>query len=311
MKKKNNKLVYVCMAADVFHKGHIKILRVASSYGKVTVGLLTDEAIASYKDLPFQSYKQRYACIKSNKYISNIIKQKTLDYSFNLNLLKPKYVVHGDDWKKGIQKKTRLNVIKVLKKWSGKIIEPKYTKNISSTLLKKNINKKEGILFWITGVSGSGKSTFAKKIINDIRTSFGPSIVLHGDDFRKVFKLNGYSRKDRLQNGKSYINFLKLITRQKINVVFAVVGLLDELRALNKKIFKNYVEIYIQSDLKKIIKLGRKKIYNNKLKNIVGVDIKAEVPKKPHIILKNNLNKNIDVLVSQLNAKISKHLLYK
>jgi adenylylsulfate kinase len=175
--------------------------------------------------------------------------------------------------------------------------------------MKKKINKKEGIFFWITGVSGSGKSTFAKKIINNIRTNFGPSIILHGDDFRKFFKLNGYSRKDRLQVGKSYINFLKLIIHQKINVVFTVVGLLDELRALNKKTFKNYVEIYIQSDLKKIIKLERKKIYKNKLKNIVGIDTKAEFPKNPHIILKNNFNKSADIMASQLNAKITRYLL--
>jgi len=85
--------------------------------------------------------------------------------------------------------------------------------------------------------------------------------------------------------------------------------LFDELRALNKKIFKNYVEIYIQSDLKKIIKLGRKKTYKNRSTNIVGLDIKAQFPKKPDIIVKNNLNNNVDILARQLNAKIVKHLL--
>lgn len=308
MKKKNDNFVYVCMAGDVLHEGHMNILKLASSYGKVTVGLLTDTAIASYKNFPHLSYKQRYAVIKNIKYVHKVIKQETLDYSVNLNLLKPKYVVHGDDWKSGIQKKTRQNVIRVLKKWSGKLIEPAYTKNISSSKIKKKINNSEGVLFWITGISGSGKSTFAKKIINNVKTNFGPSIVLHGDDFRKTFDLNGYSRKDRLNIGKNYISFIKLIIKQRINVVFAVVGLFDELRALNKKIFKNYVEIYIQSDLKKIIKLGRKKTYKNNSTNIVGIDIKPQFPKKPDIIVKNNLKNNIDILVRQLNAKIVNHL---
>jgi glycerol-3-phosphate cytidylyltransferase-like family protein len=76
--------------------------------------------------------------IRKYKYVKKVIPQKTLDYVENLNLIKPDYVVHGDDWKTGVQKKTRARVIKTLKKWSGKLIEPKYTKNISSTLIKKN-----------------------------------------------------------------------------------------------------------------------------------------------------------------------------
>ena len=68
-----------------------------------------------------------------------MIPQKTLDYVENLNLIKPEYVIHGDDWKNGIQKKTRTEVIKTLKKWSGKLIEPKYTKNISSTSIKREM----------------------------------------------------------------------------------------------------------------------------------------------------------------------------
>ena len=77
--------------------------------------------------------------MKKIKYIKNIIPQHTLDYTSNLTKIKPHYVVHGDDWKRGVQKNTRSRVIKLLKKWSGKLIEPKYTKNISSTLIKKKL----------------------------------------------------------------------------------------------------------------------------------------------------------------------------
>lgn len=138
-KKKKKPLVYVCMAGDILHEGHINILKIASTYGKVTVGLLTSRAIASYKPAPTLNYRQRYLVISNLKQVHSFISQSTLDYTTNLNSLKPKYVVHGDDWKEGPQKKTRFKVIRALKKWSGKLIEPPYTKKISSSLIKKNI----------------------------------------------------------------------------------------------------------------------------------------------------------------------------
>ena len=136
---KIRKKVYIGLAADIIHEGHINILKKASMFGDVTVGLLTDEAIASYKNIPYLDYKRRKIIIKNIKYVKSVIKQETLDYVNNLNLIKPDFVIHGDDWKKGPQKKTRERVIKTLRKWSGKLIEPKYTKNISSTLIKKKI----------------------------------------------------------------------------------------------------------------------------------------------------------------------------
>ena len=134
------KIVYVGLSADILHKGHINILKTASTYGEVIVGLLTDKAIASYKNIPYLDYEKRKVVIENIKYVKKVIPQKTLDYVENLNFIKPHYVVHGDDWKNGIQRKTRARVIKVLKKWSGKLIEPTYTKNISSTSIKKEIN---------------------------------------------------------------------------------------------------------------------------------------------------------------------------
>ncbi len=136
MKKK---IVYVGLSADILHKGHINILKTASKLGKVTVGLLTDEAIASYKNIPYLNFEQRRIILQNIKFVEKVIPQKTLDYVQNLKIVKPDFVVHGDDWKKGIQKKTRARVIKALRAWSGKLIEPKYTKNISSTIIKNKI----------------------------------------------------------------------------------------------------------------------------------------------------------------------------
>ena len=136
---KFKKKVYVGLSADIIHEGHINIIKVASKLGDVTVGLLTDKAIASYKNIPYLDYERRKIIVENIKYVKKVIPQNTLSYVTNLNLVKPDFVVHGNDWKSGVQKKTRSDVIKTLKKWNGKLIEPKYTKNISSTIIKNKI----------------------------------------------------------------------------------------------------------------------------------------------------------------------------
>ena len=144
MKKK--KLVYVGLSADILHSGHINILKTAKQYGEVVVGLLTDKAIASYKKLPHLNFEQRYEVLKNIKMVSSVIPQKTLSYLGNLRKIKPDYVVHGDDWKEGVQKKTRDEVVQFLKKNKGKLVEPKYTDGISSTEVRKKLNSI--CIFW-------------------------------------------------------------------------------------------------------------------------------------------------------------------
>ncbi len=133
------KKVYVGMSADLVHPGHINILREAEKLGEVIVGLLTDEAIASYKRLPFMSFEQRKEVIKNIKGVSQVIAQDTLDYRPNLVKLKPNFVVHGDDWKEGIQSKTREQVINCLDQWNGELIEVEYTQSISSSKLNQSL----------------------------------------------------------------------------------------------------------------------------------------------------------------------------
>ncbi|MCZ4352453.1 phosphoenolpyruvate mutase [Roseovarius aestuarii] len=129
--------VYVGMSADLIHPGHINIINQAAEHGDVTVGLLTDQAIASYKRVPFMDFEQRRAVIGALKGVSRVVPQETLDYIPNLRTYKPDIVVHGDDWQTGVQAKVRQSVIDVLGEWGGKLVEVPYTQGISSTKFHK------------------------------------------------------------------------------------------------------------------------------------------------------------------------------
>lgn len=135
------KQVYVGMSADLVHPGHLNIIKKAAELGDVTIGLLTDEAIASYKRLPHMTFSQRKEVIENIKGVDKVVPQSTLDYVPNLESLKPDYVVHGDDWRDGVQQKTRERVIETLKKWGGELVEVPYTQGISSTQLNAAIKE--------------------------------------------------------------------------------------------------------------------------------------------------------------------------
>ncbi|MDB4122131.1 phosphoenolpyruvate mutase [Octadecabacter sp.] len=127
------------MSADMIHHGHINIINEAAKLGEVTVGLLTDKAIASYKRLPYLTYEEREAVVVGLKGVQKVIAQETLDYRPNLEALKPDIVVHGDDWKSGVQSKVRDQVIETISKWGGKLVDVPYTSGISSTKLNKAV----------------------------------------------------------------------------------------------------------------------------------------------------------------------------
>mgnify|MGYP002517664160 FL=1 len=137
--------VYLGMSADLLHPGHLNIIEQARKYagenGEIIVGLLTDKAIASYKRLPYMSYEQRKIVIENVRGVSRVIPQETLDYVPNLEREKPDFVLHGDDWKTGVQAQTRQRIVDVLAKWGGKVIDIPYTQGISSTQLNKMLKE--------------------------------------------------------------------------------------------------------------------------------------------------------------------------
>ena len=130
-------VVYVPMCADLIHHGHINVIEKAQEYGKVVVGLLTDEAIASYKSPPMIPYEHRERIIMNIRGVDSIVSQSTLDYVPNLRNLRPDFVVHGGR----VQEGAREGAIEALKEWGGKLVEIPYTKGISSTQLRDEVNK--------------------------------------------------------------------------------------------------------------------------------------------------------------------------
>ena len=168
--------------------------------------------------------------------------------------------------------------------------------------------KNQGIVFWITGLSSSGKSSISKKIFSSIEKRYGPTLRLSGDDTRKMFGLKGYTKRERLQIGFKYHEFCKKISRLGINVLFDVVCMFEKIRKKNRKYLKNYLEIYIKTDIKILIKRKQKYFYRVKTNNVWGIDLRPEFPKKADIVINNNFKKSTQMLSNSLLRKIEKKL---
>lgn len=135
------KTVYIAIAADFLHEGHLNIIKTGASYGDLIVGVLTDAAIASYKKLPYMPFESRKIIVESIKGVKCVVSQESKDYEENIRKYKPDYVVHGDDWQTGVLSEVRLNVINTLSEWGGQLIEVPYTEGISSTAINHAVRE--------------------------------------------------------------------------------------------------------------------------------------------------------------------------
>ena len=134
------KTVYLGMIGDIMHPGLINIINEGAKYGDVMIGLFTDKAIATHKRLPYLTYEQRKNVIENIKGVSSIVPQDEWSYVPNLLKYKPDYIIHGDDWLQGPDKYIRDEVFKVMEKLGGEVIEIPYTKGISASSLKEEID---------------------------------------------------------------------------------------------------------------------------------------------------------------------------
>jgi len=134
------KIVYLGMIGDIMHPGLINIISRGAEYGEVMIGLFTDKAIANHRRLPYLNWEQRKNVIENIKGVSSVVPQDDWNYVPNLRKYKPDYIIHGDDWQKGPDKYIRDEVFKTMAEIGGEVIEIPYTKGISDSSLKEEID---------------------------------------------------------------------------------------------------------------------------------------------------------------------------
>lgn len=137
--------VYMCFSTDMIHSGHIDIIRKAEKLGELTIGVLSDEAIASFKRYPLMPFEERKVLFENISGVKKVVEQKELSYKRILKELKPEIVVHGDDWKEGFQKPIRDEVVEILNSYGGELIEFPYNKDVRYDELEKQMRMQLGM----------------------------------------------------------------------------------------------------------------------------------------------------------------------
>jgi len=125
----NERTVYMCFSTEYIHSGHMAIINKARRLGRLIIGVLSDEAVSSFKRYPLIPFAERKALFENLAGVERVVAQDTLSYANNLRLLKPDYVVHGNDWCEGFQKPIRQEVCDVLAEYGGKLVEYPYSDN--------------------------------------------------------------------------------------------------------------------------------------------------------------------------------------
>ncbi len=146
----------------------------------------------------------------------------------------------------------------------------------------------KGTLYWITGLSGAGKTTIGNRLYYQMKLEKPNTIILDGDVLKTIVGKNlGYKREERLEKAYRYSTLCKLLTDQGINVIICTIAMFDEVRMWNRTNIEYYVEVFLDVELEILKRRNPKKLYSQKKADIVGIDIEVEYPKNPDIIIKN------------------------
>lgn len=146
---------------------------------------------------------------------------------------------------------------------------------------------REGRVYWITGLSGAGKTTVGKLLYNHLLSQKDNVVRLDGDILREVFQNKDYTREGRRALGFQYSRLCNMIAKQGIDVVICTVAMFDDVRAWNRENIENYVEVYLEVSMEELIKRDQKGMYTGKESDLSGVTQEAELPKNPDLVIKN------------------------
>lgn len=166
-------------------------------------------------------------------------------------------------------------------------------------------------LVWITGLSGSGKTTIGKEVYKALKQKYDNTVFLDGDDFREIFGNDlGHSREDRLSNARRISRMCKFLISQNINVVCATMSLYKEIHELNRREIQNYIEVFIKCDIKELIRRDQKGLYskaiNGEIDNIVGINAEYDEPTLCELTIENTKQDKLEKKVEKILDFIGK-----
>lgn len=161
------------------------------------------------------------------------------------------------------------------------------------------------MVVWITGLSGSGKTTISRAVYKEIKADYPGTVLLDGDIIRRALNNSyGYSLEERLRGAKQVAGLCEMLDREGLNVVCATMSLFNEIQASNRKTFSSYLEVYLDVEMEVLFERDQKQLYSKALagkeKNVMGVDLPYEKPINPELCLKNNKEEDLNVNIQEV-----------
>ena len=172
---------------------------------------------------------------------------------------------------------------------------------------KDHVSMNQGRLYWITGLSGAGKTTIGTALYNKIREKKSNAVLLDGDKLRDVYGgAFGYTESERRKGALCNAKLCRLLTSQGIDVVCCTISMYDGVRDWNRANNEKYTEVYLKVTLDTLIKRDKKGLYSSKADNVVGINQAMEEPKHPDVLIKNDGQEKVDDIVDKILATVDK-----
>ena len=163
----------------------------------------------------------------------------------------------------------------------------------------------KGRLYWITGLSGAGKTTIGTALYNKIREEKPNVCMFDGDKLRDAYGgAFGYTESERRKGALCNAKLCRLLTAQGIDVVCCTISMYDSVRDWNRANNEKYTEIYLKVTMDTLVKRDKKGLYSSKADNVVGVNQSMEEPKHPDVLINNDGQEKVEDIVNRILATV-------